>query len=179
MNRWTTYLAGPETVLAIITMLIFGICARHNSGEGRDVELMEKLVTGLAFWVVPLVFATVFVPGSKNWWWLGRAVMFTSVMLLVMAGKLISGFGTGSKGQDAGFIMVMVFGVFMVAVCSAIAGAMILSETKPAFGSWFSNHKFVGSLLVLVAMVPIGFLLGIIQSVGVGIFLSAWSAFKR
>src|SRR5262245_30843854 len=116
MNRQLTYLFGPETVLAVLTAAIFWFCARHNSGEGRDVNIMEQLVVMLPLFVVPLVFATVLVPGAKNWWWLGRAIVFTYIMLGICAGRIITGFGTGAKWQDAAFILVILFGSISIAL---------------------------------------------------------------
>ena len=178
MNRWATYLIGPETVLTVITIVIFSICSRHNSGEGKDVELMEKLVMGIAFWLVPLVFLTIFVPGARNWWWLGRASVLTLIMLLVMAGRLIAGFGTGAKGQDAGFLMVMCFGTVMIAICGAITGAMVLAETKPAFANWFGNHRLLGSLAVAASTIPFAIALGILQMIAIAIY-AFWVELRR
>ncbi|HYG22863.1 MAG TPA: hypothetical protein VEH04_08780 [Verrucomicrobiae bacterium] len=179
MNRWATYLLGPETVLTIITFVIFTVCARHSSGEGKDVELLEKILMGLAFWVVPLVFATVSVPGARNWWWLGRAIGLTSIMLLVIACRLISGFGTGAKGQDAAFILVMILGIVMISLCAAVSGGWILFDLRPGFANWFRNHRFVGSLLVAAGAIPIAIALGLVQIAGVTLVASVWSSFKR
>lgn len=41
------------------TAAVFWFCARHPSGEDRDILLLEKLVMTLPLVMVPLVFATV------------------------------------------------------------------------------------------------------------------------
>lgn len=179
MSRASTLLAGPELVLALITGAVFWFCARHNSGAGRDVLLCEKILMLLPLLVVPAAFATVFVPGARTWWWLARAVVFTYLILFVCAGRLIAGFGSGAKGQDAAFIMVLIFGTAAIAVGSAIAGAMILAETRPAFAAWFGARKVLGSFLTMVATLPIGFGLGLVATVGVTLFAFISSAFKR
>jgi hypothetical protein len=179
MNRQLTYFIGPETTLAILSAAVFWICARHNSGECRDIAIMEKLVMSLPFLVVPIVFATLFVPGAKTWWWLGRTIPLTFLMLMICSGRIISGFGSGAKGQDAAFIMVIIFGTIAVSLAASVAAAMILSETRPAFADWFRGRKILGSFLTLLSAVPIGAVLGIIVTVGVAIFAAAYSGLKR
>ena len=179
MSRATSLLTGPELVLALLTGAVFWFCARHDSGEGRDVQLCEKLLMLLPLLVVPAAFATVLLPGAKTWWWLGRAVVFTYVFLLVGAGRLIAGFGTGAKGQDAAFIMVLIFGTVLIAIGTAVTGAMVLAENRPAFAAWFGARKILGSLLTAVATVPIGFALGIVATIAVTVVASLATAFKR
>jgi hypothetical protein len=179
MSRATSLLAGPELVLALITGAVFWFCARHNSGEGRDVQLCEKLLMLLPLLVVPAAFATVLLPGAKTWWWLGRAIVFTYVFMLVGAGRLIAGFGTGAKGQDAAFIMVLVFGTVLVAIGTAVTGAMVLAENRPAFAAWFGARKILGSFLTALATVPIGFGLGVVATIAVTLVACVATAFKR
>ncbi|MBE2213091.1 MAG: hypothetical protein IAE82_04400 [Opitutaceae bacterium] len=179
MNRATSLLAGPELVLALLTGAVFWFCARHDSGEGRDVQLCEKLLMLLPLFVVPAAFATVLLPGAKTWWWLGRAVVFTYVFMLVCAGRLIAGFGTGAKGQDAAFIMVLMFGTVLIAIGTAVTGALVLAENRPAFAAWFGARKILGSFLTAVATVPIGFGLGILATIAVTVVASLATAFKR
>lgn len=179
MNRPLSLLAGPELVLAILGALVFWFCARHNSGVGRDVDLMEKLVMMLPLLLVPPAFATILVPGAKAWWWLGRAVVFTYIILLVCAGRVIAGFGEGAKGQDAAFILVLAFGTALIAVGSTVSGAMILAETKPGFGAWFSARKVLGSFLTALAVVPVGFGLGVAATMAVTVVASIYAAVKR
>lgn len=179
MNRQLTYLIGPESVLTVLGVLLFWFCARHNSGQGRDVELMEKIVWLLPFLVVPCVFATVFVPGAKSWWWLGRAIVLTFVVLLVCGSRVITGFGSGAKGQDAAFIIIITFGTVVVSLASAVAGAMILAATKPAFGEWFRLRPVLGSTLTALAALPIGVVLGLAIMLVFGVFVFFSILFKR
>jgi hypothetical protein len=179
MNRNLTYFIGPEVVLTALSVGVYWFCARHNSGEGKDILLMEKLVMLLPFIVTPVVFATVFVPGGKSWWWLGRAIVLTFIMLFICGGRAIVGFGTGAKGQDAAFILIIMFGSIAIGLATAIAGTLILMETKPAFAEWFRARRLLGSILALVSSVPIGFALGVIVTLGVSFFALAYSAIKR
>lgn len=160
MNRVGTYLIGPETVLTLGTAVLFWFCARHNSGAGRDVALMERLIWLLPLILTPLAFATVFVPGAKSWWWLGRAAVFSFVAILVCGGRLISGLGPGAKGQDAALILLIVLGAAAVGLATAATGAIVLGAKKPGFAQWFDTHKVLGSVLTLLSAVPIGFVLG-------------------
>lgn len=178
MNRYLSYFIGPETVLLALSVAVFWFCARHNSGEGRDLLLLEKLVMTLPFFVVPLAAATILVPGAKNLLWLGRFVVFTYVMLAICAGRIITGFGTGAKGQDAAFIMVIVFGTAVIALVTSVAGAMILAETKPAFAGWFRSHRILGTLLTAVSIVPVGVVLGGAATVLIGVLAAAYSSIK-
>lgn len=178
MRRYLTYWIGPETVVLLLGIATFWICARHNSGQGRDVDLMEKMVMALPFVMVPVVFATVFVPGAKNWWWLGRAVGWTLAGMLILAGRLITGFGMGAKGQDVAFMMVMIFGIIGVSIAAAMTGAMVLAEVRPGFADWFRSRWILGSLLTLLAAVPIGVTLGLASTVVVVVYAGV-SSLKR
>lgn len=180
MNRPITYLLGPEAPLALATALLFWFCARHNSGEGRDVAIMEKLIWAIPFILTPIAFATFFGPDAKNWWWLGRAVVSSYIAIFVCGFRLIEGLGSGSKGQDVAMILLVVIASVAIAIASSVTGAMILAATNPGFANWFQAHKFLGSLLTLLAMIPIGFVLGIIVTF-VGTILLAFycEVFKR
>jgi len=179
MSRATSLFAGPELVLAVITAAVFWFCARHNSGEGRDVMLCERLLMLLPLLIVPPAFATVLLPGAKTWWWLGRVIVFTYVFMLVGAGRLIAGFGTGAKGQDAAFILVVVFGTVLIAIGTAVTGAMVLAEHRPAFAAWFGARKLLGVVLTAIAIVPIGFALGLVATIGVTLVASTMTSFQR
>ena len=180
MNRILPFLLGPELVTALLVLVTYGFCARHNSGEGRDVEIMSRLVWLVPFLITPLVFATVFVPGARNWTWLGRAVLLTFVAVFVCGGRIIDGFGSGSKGQDGAMILLVMLGSFTVALGIAITGAMILAEARPGFAAWFGGHRFLASTLTLIAAVPIGVALGFTVSLVGGILLGLYvEIFKR
>ncbi len=169
MNRTLSIILSPEAVLVYITAAVFWFCSRHPSGEGRETEVLGHLVMLLPVLVVPVVFATVFVPGAKNWWWLGRTVFFTALALGVCANRIINGFGSGAKGQDVAIIWVLTFALILVPIGVAISGAMILAETRPAFATWFQARPVIGSLLTLLASVPIALVLGVV--VGCGVFV--------
>lgn len=178
MNRPLSLLAGPELVLVGLTGAVFWFCSRHTSGGGRDVDALEKLAMLLPLLMVPPAFATVAFPGAKTWWWLGRTVVFTYVLLLACAGRVIAGFGDGAKGQDAAFIMILVFGTVLIAIGTTVACALILAETRPGFAAWFAGRKVLGSLLTAVATVPIGFALGLTATVAVALVASIYTSIK-
>jgi len=179
MNRLLSILFSPEAVLAAFTAAVFWFCARHPSGEGRDVELMERLVWLLPFLVVPLAFAAVFVPGAKNWWWLARTVVAITVVLCVCGGKVIAGFGSGSKGQDGAIILIFTFAVILVSLGIAVSGAMILCETRPGFAEWFQARRVTGPVLTLLSAVPIGFVLGFVGILLFAVVVGIWTEFSR
>lgn len=180
MNRPLTYLLGPEAALALFSVLLFWFCARHNSGEGRDVAIMEKLIWALPFLITPIAFATILAPDAKNWWWLGRAIGFTYIAIFVCGYRLIHGLGSGAKGQDAAFILLIVLASVAIALATAVTGEMILAATKPGFANWFQTHKFLGSFLTLLSAVPIGFAVGIVATVVFTVLLSFYcEVFKR
>jgi hypothetical protein len=178
MNRHLTYLIGPETVLLAVTAFIFQVCAQYGSGAGRDVDILERLVVTLPLWVVPLVFATIVVPGGRSWSWLARAIILTLIGLLVCAGRIIEGFGSGAKGQDAAFILVIAFGAVVVALASSITGAMILGHVKPSFADWFRQQKVTASVLTLASAVPISFVLAFVVTLSFSIVALTYSALK-
>jgi hypothetical protein len=140
MNRPLSYLLGPEIALALFSVLLFWFCSRHNSGEGHDVAIMEKLIWMLPFIITPIAFATILAPDAKNWWWLGRSILFTYMAIFVCGYRLIHGLGSGAKGQDAAFILLIVLASVAIALATAVTGAMILAATKPGFANWFQAH---------------------------------------
>lgn len=160
MNRPLNYLLGPEAVLVVFSALLFWFCSRHNSGEGRDVALMEKLIWAIPFLITPIAFATILAPNARNWWWLGRAIGFTYLAIMVCGYRLIAGLGSGAKGQDVGLILLLMLGAVAIAIATAVTGAMILAATKPGFANWFQVHKVLGSFLTALAAIPIGVALG-------------------
>lgn len=179
MNRPLTYLVGPESVLTLLGLLVFWFCARHNSGERHDVDQLERLVWLLPFIVVPCAFATVFVPGAKTWWWLGRAIVPTFVLLIVCGIKIVDGFGSGAKGQDAALIIIITFGTLAVAFATAVTGAMILAANRPAFGEWFQARPVLGSTLTALAALPIGVVLGIVVTLAFSVSVFVSTLLKR
>lgn len=180
MNRPLAYLLGPEAVLVLFSGLLFWFCARHNSGEGRDVAIMEKLIWAIPFLITPIAFATILAPDAKNWWWLGRAILFTYIAIMVCGYRLISGLGSGSKGQDVALILLVVLGAVAIAIATAVTGAMILAATKPGFANWFQAHKILGTFLTALATIPIGFALGLTATFVGSILLAFYvEVFKR
>lgn len=180
MNRHLTYFLGPELVLVLSAIVTWWFCARHNSGEGRDVAIMEKLIWMIPFLVTPIAFVTILAPDAKTWWWLGRAILFTYIAIFVCGFRIIEGFGSGSKGQDVAIILLVMTGSVAVAIATGITGAMILAATKPGFANWFQAHKILGSFLTGLAMIPIGFILGIVVTFVGTILLAAYcEIFKR
>jgi len=179
MSRLPAFLLGPELVLAVLSAGVFWYCARHNSGEGRDTELMSRLVMLLPLLMVPAAFATVIVPGATTWGWLVRTIIFSYVCVLVCAGRAIAGFGMGPRGQDAAFIMALGFGTVLIAIGTAVTGAMILAGTRPAFAAWFGARKLLGSFLTALASLPIGIGLGLASTMTVALLASVYTAFKR
>lgn len=169
MNPSRSVMLSPELVLLTVGAAVFWICARHNSGEGADVALMERMIWLLPIVVVPMAFATVLAPGAKNWWWLARAITFSFVMLAITSHRIVQGFGSGARGQDAALIIVLVLGVAMVSLATSVAGAAILAEVRPGFGAWFRARPLLASLLTLVSALPIGLVLGIVVTTALGV----------
>jgi len=180
MNRPLTHLIGPEATLARFSVLPFWFCARHNSGEGRNVVIMERLIWAIPFILTPAAFVTICAPDTGNWWWLSRAIVFTFIAIFVCGYRLIDGMGSGPKGQDAAFILLIVLASVAIAMAAAVTGAMILAATKPGFANWFQTHKLLASLLTFLSAVPIGFGLGIVVTFCSTILLAFYcEVFKR
>jgi hypothetical protein len=179
MSRALSILLGPEVVLAALTAVVFLFCARHNTASDHDVRLLEKLLMVLPLIVVPIAFATILGPGARNWVWLGRVNVATMLCLSLCAYRLVSGFGSGAKGQDVGFMLVIGFGIGLSTIANAICGAMVLREQKPAVASWFQMHPVAGHLLTAVATLPI-LVVQVIATVAiVAAFALVASAFER
>ena len=172
MNRPMLNLIGPEALLAVATALLFWFCSRHNSGEGRDAEIMGKWIWAIPFVLAPLAFATILLPDSRTWSWLARAIVSTYVATFVCGYRLICGLGSGAKGQDAAMILLVVLGSVAVAIGATVTGTMILASKNPAVADWFAAHRLLGSTLTVPAMIPIGIGLGFVVTVISGVLLA-------
>jgi hypothetical protein len=180
MNHPLTNLPGPEATLVLLSALLFWFCSRCNSGEGRDIAVMDKLKWAIPFITTPIAFATICAPYAKNWWWLGRAIVFTYMAIMVCGYRVISGLGSGSKGQDVALILQVVLGAAAIAIATAVTVAMILAAPKPGFANWFHAHKILGTLFSALAMLPIGLVRGRTVTVVGAILLGLYAeSFKR
>lgn len=179
MSRSMRYLIGPELVMLIVIPVVYAICARHPSGEGHDVSVLEKLLMVLPPIATALVFLTILTPGAANWWWLGRALSASFIGVGIFSMRILHGFGAGAKGQDAGFILAMTSTGAVASLGAAIAGAVILTRSYPSIGDWFRTHRFAGSALTLLATLPIGAALFFVVATGIGVAAGLWSSFRR
>lgn len=179
MNRSMTYLLGPESMALIAGISTWVVTTRHNSGQGRDVDVLEAWAMWLPFVVVPLVFLTAFAPGARNWMWVGRAILLSYLALGLCGARLIQGFGMGAKGQDAAFLMILIFGTALISLGTSISGAWVLALQRPGFGVWMGKHQVLGGLLTLVAALPVGFILGLSSLAMVAIVAGVYSGLKR
>jgi len=182
MNRPLTYLLGPETAMVLLMALVFLFCARHYTYSKRDVSILERLMWLLPVIAVPLAYATIFVPGAKSWWWLGRANVALFVALLICANKVENGLkapGSGPGAGGMGIFVVLCFGLIFAALANAATGALILAEHKPAFGEWFRTRRVIGSILTALAAVPIGLAMASCVGLLVGVHVFFLTLFKR
>lgn len=179
MNRSAVLLLGPEALLTGLLAVIFWFCHRHGSGTGRDVDLAERFLMWLPFLAVPLAFLTLMLPPMRSWWGLGRILFALAVALSLGAVKLIGAFGTGAKGQDAAFLMVLIFGTALAAVGTAIGGAVILAGERPAVHEWLRTHRLLGGCLTLLAAVPLGAVMMLGTACGLGLIGGLWTSLRR
>lgn len=179
MHRFLTYVLGPEAVVLAFNLAVFAFCARHASGEGRDLQLMERGLMLLPPLVAAAAFLTGAVPGALQWGWLARAIAASFLGNAILAWRLIEGFGTGAKGQDAAYILALCSTGMMAGLGTAIASALILSRSHPGFATWFQARPILGSVLTLASAIPIGLGLLLVAAFTGGIALGVISAFRR
>ncbi len=160
MTRLASYLHSPELLLVLIGAGVFFYCSRHASYSDSDVTSLSHLMWLLPLVMVATVYATLWWPENRTWIWVGRATLALTVALLVCGWRVVSGFGapgSGPKGQDAGFILMLSLGLGLAAVGNAIAITLILRERRPAWDVWFESHPILGVLLTAVGVVPVFF----------------------
>lgn len=179
MNRAISILLAPETVLSALTGFVIWFSSRHASGHGGDAVELERLLGNLPWFIVPLSFATIWAPGARNWWWLGRTIVFTFVALCVGAERVIARLGTGAQGQDAALATVLLIGLGLVSVGTVLSIGLILSATRPGFTEWFRSHPILGSILGVFAVFPIGVGLGTLLTMCLAIVFWLWSLLIR
>ncbi len=181
MNRALTYLLGPEAAMALLTALIFFLCARYGSYSSRDVDIINNLIWSLPLVTVVLAYATIFVPGARSWWWIPRVNIAVAVALLICVNKLSYAHAAPDSGPRSGmeYVVVLCFGLCLAALANAIAGALILAEHKPAFAAWFRAHRVIGSVLTVLAAVPVGFAMSLGFGLLAGSVVFFSTLFKR
>lgn len=161
MNRFWTLCIGPEVALGVLTIGVFWFCASYNSGTGRDVVLIERLLLVLPLVAAPLAFLTFLTLETKSWWSVGRINLALFVGLIVCGTRLVAALGSGAKGQDVAFLMALAFGVLLGALGNGVIGAAVLFATRPGLAAWFRAHRFLGSVLTLLSTIPIGMVMAI------------------
>jgi hypothetical protein len=179
MIRLLPFLVGPETAMLLCTLGVYAICSRLPAGEPDAMRILERMVWLLPPLAVVLVFLTVLVPGNANWLWLARATLVSLVGPSIFVWRIVEGFGSGAKGQDAAFIIAFAFAAITASVGVSVAGAAILGQRTPAFAEWFRMRPLVGSLLVLASTVPIGIALVVGGSTIGGFLLGIYFAIRR
>lgn len=182
MPRGFSIVFSPELVVGLLTLAVFGFCAQHGSYSTRDVARLERLAWVLPLIAVSAVFATVLIPAHWNWLWLVRANLALFAGLSASAFRIVGGFGapgSGPKGQDAGFILILALGVILASFASSISAAWIQAAHQPAFAAWFREHRFLGTILVVLAAIPMGVGLVMVVGVTLGAATAFWSAFRR
>ncbi len=179
MHRWLPIIVGPELVMLLINVAVYLFCARHTAGESRFVGVLEKLIWFLPVLATTAVFLTIFVPGAKTWWWLGRAIVVSVVGTMLFTYRMVEGFGSGARGQDAALILAFTFSGITAAIGTAVSLAMIYAAKNPAFADWFRMRPVIGSLLTLLAAVPIGFVLVLGLGAAAGVLMGLWFEFRK
>ncbi|MBI1354278.1 MAG: hypothetical protein GC160_08025 [Acidobacteria bacterium] len=179
MSRALSMLVGPEAVMAAVTAGVYVVCARHASGEGRDLRLMEQLSMLLPLLAVAAVFLTGLAPGAASWWWLGRAVAASFVGTAIFSYRIVEGFGEGAKGQDAAYMIGFLSAGAVSAVGVAVFGALIRMGESPGFAAWFRMRPVTAWCLTLLASIPIGVALVMTLATVGGLALGLATAFKR
>ncbi|MFO1458586.1 MAG: hypothetical protein U1G08_04190 [Verrucomicrobiota bacterium] len=182
MNRWLTYLVGPESVLTGFTLLVYGFCARHGSYSSRDVAVLERALWLLPFVAIALAYATFLVPGARSWGWLVRVNLALLVALVVGSVRIIDGFkepGTGSNGGAIGLLVVICLWILVGSLANAISGAAILSDHKPAFAEWLRHRRILGGLVIVLAAFPIAFGMASLTGVVAGVYAGVSRVLQR
>jgi len=179
MNRLVALLVGPEAVMLAITLAAHAYCARHATGEGRDLRTMGVLVWALPPLAVVAAYLTVLVPGAANHGWLARAALASLVGVALLAHRIVAGFGEGAKGQEAGYVIALMFGGAAISLGTAICGAYVRAQQHPTFAEWFRARPLLGSTLTVLAALPIGVVLFLSVSLVGGFAFGLWSAVRR
>ncbi|HEX2099155.1 MAG TPA: hypothetical protein VHF69_00745 [Candidatus Synoicihabitans sp.] len=168
MNRWPLIVFAPEVIVAGLTVVICWYCARHYTYSDSDVRSMERLLWLLPLLFVGAAFATFFVTGHRTWSWLLRANLAAAVGLGLVLLRAVGGLGapgSGPKGQEAAFILVIAFAMILGAVANTFAGALILRANRPTLDGWYVEHPLRALALTGVAAIPVFF----VQLVGFGL----------
>ncbi len=158
MNRAVTFFIWPEVTVGLLTAAVFLFRARYNSYSDSDVRALERLLYLLPVLIVLAAFGGTYGSTSRTWLGLGRANVAAMVGLVICGYRVVSGFGapgSGPKGQDAGFILLVTLGLGLCTIANAIIGSLVLRAQKPAVAEWYRDHGAAGATLTALSMVPI------------------------
>lgn len=169
MSRTLSILAWPETGMGLLTLAVFALCSRFGSYSDSDVRVLEKLMWILPFVIVSLGFLTLFLSGARSWSWLVRSNLAVQLSLMICAWRIVSGFGapgSGPKGQEAGFVVIVGFGFVAAAVVNTIYVTAFLRAQNTTVDAWYREHSVWGPVLTVLSFPPVvvtqGLLAGIV-----------------
>ena len=109
MNRWLSWLLGPE----LVWVLVYGVCAWFAARNHPPTEAGSQFIEKLA-WIIPLIaipvsFSVYAVPGPPRWLG-GRLFLATVIGLNVCLFKLIEGIDY-QDSRNSGVLGVWVIGL--------------------------------------------------------------------
>jgi hypothetical protein len=162
MNRQLTYLVGPETALTLFSVLLFWFCAPPQFRRGpRCRHHGETHLGDSPSSLTPIAFATISRPTRKTGGGSDAPSYSRYIAIFVCGFRLIDGLGSGSKGQDVAMILLVVIGV------GRHRSSPVRHRRDDSRRDEARLRELVSSTQVsrlashLLAMIPIGFVLGI------------------
>jgi heme O synthase-like polyprenyltransferase len=93
--------------------------------------------------------------------------------------RVVEGFGTGAKGQDAAFVIALCLAGVAMGIGSAVTGAMILADKRPEFAAWLRARPVLGSVLTLAVAAPLGLGIVVIAMFTLGFLASLVGALRK
>ncbi len=183
MHSLLTHLLGPELVMGLIVGLVWLLCHAATVGDPSVVRWAERGVWLLPLVAVGLTFATLAIPAlvdePLSWWRLARSAIASLVGPCIAVWFIVHLFGPGARGQDAAFIITLLVAGIATSLGLAIGGACVLADRHDSVAEWFRTRPVVGSVLTLMAAIPIGVVLFPTVSVGGGMLIGLVLEFRR
>ncbi|ULA67985.1 MAG: conserved membrane protein of unknown function [Nitrospira sp.] len=133
MRRLVSFLLGPEGLWIAISLLVYFFAAGNEPSTPAGNDFLETLWVAIPLAGIPLTFLTAYLPGGGGWWRLLRAVVVSSVGVLVTSFIAASGVdyhdsrNSGLLGAPAYSLSI---GLLLLVPLTALAAALVWKKNR-------------------------------------------------
>lgn len=133
MNRYSTYILGPEMIWALLFVVASFLVAHNQPPTEAGSARLESLLWFFALGGILVSFAPLAWTTSGTWWMLLRIAVAGIIGLCVVVTRLCGGINYGdsrNSGVGAAFVLMISLGLMLLLIGLAIAAVWILFKAR-------------------------------------------------